>query len=107
MPRVRPVGFACSGGPGREKVLKREAAKKRIPFPITSVDTSQYGLVPTLIAEFDRVLGGGFNVNSTILVSGDPGIGKSTLLLQALYRLAEKSKTCLYVTGEESPRQIN
>ena len=56
-------------------------------------------------SEFDRVLGGGFVPGSTILIGGNPGIGKSTLLLQVSNKLASK-KTCLYVTGEESIEQI-
>ncbi len=55
--------------------------------------------------EFDRVLGGGIVYGSMILVGGDPGIGKSTLLLQAMSRLASKGKKVLYVSGEESLQQ--
>ena len=60
----------------------------------------------TGIGEFDRVLGGGVIPGSVILIGGDPGIGKTTLLLQALPRLATKAAPVLYVSGEESPRQI-
>ncbi len=56
--------------------------------------------------ELDRVLGGGLVTGSVILIGGDPGIGKSTLLLQVLAVLAERSQA-LYVSGEESPRQIS
>jgi DNA repair protein RadA/Sms len=56
--------------------------------------------------ELDRVLGGGLMVGSVVLIGGDPGIGKSTLLLQSLAFLAEQCQT-LYVSGEESPRQIS
>jgi len=59
----------------------------------------------TAIAELDRVLGGGLVEGAVVLIGGDPGIGKSTLLIQALARLSENAKT-LYVSGEESPRQI-
>ncbi len=59
---------------------------------------------PTGIEEFDRVLGGGLVAGGVVLIGGDPGIGKSTLLLQALARLAEAGTTVLYVSGEESPR---
>ncbi|HEX5773988.1 MAG TPA: DNA repair protein RadA, partial [Geomobilimonas sp.] len=58
------------------------------------------------IAEFDRVLGGGLVEGSLVLVGGDPGIGKSTLLLQATDHLARSLGSVLYVSGEESPRQI-
>src|SRR4029078_7878730 len=55
--------------------------------------------------EFDRVLGGGLVEGGVVLIGGDPGIGKSTLLLQAAARLAEQAPV-LYVTGEESPQQV-
>ncbi|RME33665.1 MAG: DNA repair protein RadA, partial [Gammaproteobacteria bacterium] len=60
---------------------------------------------PTGLTELDRVLGGGLVPGSVILLGGDPGIGKSTLLLQALMALAGRQRT-LYVTGEESPEQV-
>jgi DNA repair protein RadA/Sms len=59
----------------------------------------------TEVSEFDRVLGGGLVIGSIVLIGGDPGIGKSTLLLQTLDRLARKELTVLYVSGEESLRQ--
>jgi len=61
---------------------------------------------PTGMAELDRVLGGGMVTGSVILIGGDPGIGKSTLLLQALSALGARLST-LYVSGEESPEQIS
>ncbi|TDI62343.1 MAG: DNA repair protein RadA [Alphaproteobacteria bacterium] len=60
----------------------------------------------TGIAEFDRTLGGGAVPGTAILVGGDPGIGKSTLLLQALARMSESGLKCVYITGEESVDQI-
>ena len=63
--------------------------------------------VPTGIDEFDRVLGGGLVPGSVVLIGGDPGIGKSTLLLQAVAGLNASGRLrCLYVTGEESPQQV-
>jgi len=59
----------------------------------------------TGISELDRVLGGGIVPGSLILVGGDPGIGKSTLMLQAADRLAHAGRSVLYVSGEESPQQ--
>jgi len=59
------------------------------------------------IAEFDRVLGGGLVAGSLILIGGNPGIGKSTLLLQAMDLVGKSSGTVLYVSGEESARQIH
>ena len=61
---------------------------------------------PTAIAEFDRVLGGGLVGGSAVLVAGDPGIGKSTILLQAAASLARGGATCLYVSGEEATGQV-
>ena len=61
---------------------------------------------PTGIEEFDRVLGGGLVAGGVVLIGGDPGIGKSTLLLQALARLAEARQNVLYVSGEESGEQV-
>ncbi|MBU1235217.1 MAG: DNA repair protein RadA [Gammaproteobacteria bacterium] len=60
----------------------------------------------TGIEEFDRVLGGGLVPGAVVLIGGDPGIGKSTLLLQALSRLAEAGQPVLYVSGEESAEQV-
>ncbi|GAB4353778.1 MAG: DNA repair protein RadA [Gammaproteobacteria bacterium] len=60
----------------------------------------------TGLSELDRVLGGGLVFGSVVLIGGDPGIGKSTLLLQALAHLS-KEETVLYVTGEESPQQVS
>ncbi|HEY0634075.1 MAG TPA: DNA repair protein RadA [Gammaproteobacteria bacterium] len=62
--------------------------------------------VSTGISEFDRVLGGGLVPGAVVLIGGDPGIGKSTLLLQTLALLSERYPT-LYVTGEESPQQVS
>ena len=62
--------------------------------------------IQTGIEEFDRVLGGGLVAGGVVLIGGDPGIGKSTLLLQALSRLAEANHSVLYVSGEESGEQV-
>ena len=62
--------------------------------------------IPTDVGEFDRVLGGGLVAGSVVLIGGDPGIGKSTILLQTMVRLGEKHKT-LYITGEESLQQVS
>jgi DNA repair protein RadA/Sms len=61
--------------------------------------------LPSGIGELDRVLGGGFVRGSLVLIGGDPGIGKSTLLLQVLGRISKKSRS-LYISGEESPQQV-
>src|SRR5450631_675427 len=72
---------------------------------LSSVQASDNPRSPTGIEEFDRVLGGGLVPGGVILLGGDPGVGKSTLLLQALAAIAQDRKT-LYVTGEESAEQI-
>ena len=72
---------------------------------LAEVDAVDIPRIPTGIAEFDRVLGGGLVSGGVVLIGGDPGIGKSTLLLQALAHLAPHKKV-LYVSGEESVQQI-
>ncbi|SUO94418.1 DNA repair protein RadA [Suttonella ornithocola] len=72
---------------------------------LDQVELFQDTVIPSGISEFDRVLGGGLVRGSVVLIGGDPGIGKSTLLLQTVHHLAH-SVACLYVSGEESPRQI-
>ena len=62
--------------------------------------------IPTGIDELDRVLGGGLVAGSAVLIGGDPGIGKSTLLLQAAANLSNAGRTMVYVSGEESEGQI-
>ena len=79
---------------------------KEAPAPIHEINTAEEGRVLSGIGEFDRVLGGGLVPGSVILIGGDPGIGKSTLLLQAVAAVSRKNPTCLYVSGEESQRQI-
>ena len=72
---------------------------------LTEVNDTEIKRITTTLPELDRVLGGGLVDDSTILIGGDPGIGKSTLLLQALCELSKAHKT-LYITGEESLQQI-
>jgi len=72
---------------------------------LSEVEASEESRIPTGVEEFDRVLGGGLVPGGVVLLGGDPGIGKSTLLLQALAEIG-KSRNVLYVTGEESPQQI-
>lgn len=72
---------------------------------MAEVSVGEEPRVATGLSELDRVLGGGLVEGSVVLIGGDPGIGKSTILLQTLTHLAEKS-TALYVTGEESLQQV-
>lgn len=72
---------------------------------LSSIQAADIERTPTGISEFDRVLGGGLVEGGVVLIGGDPGIGKSTLLLQVLCHLG-KSAQAIYVSGEESPQQI-
>ncbi len=76
------------------------------PVPIDTVEMALVRRMATGIQEFDRVLGGGLVPGSLILIGGDPGIGKSTLMLQVLHRLASHNHKVLYISGEESIQQI-
>jgi len=72
---------------------------------LSEVEAAEVPRTPTGIGEFDRVLGGGLVQGAVVLIGGDPGIGKSTLLLQSLAHLSF-ARNVLYVSGEESPQQI-
>jgi len=76
------------------------------PLPISKLNMAEEDRVCTGMPELDRVLGGGLVPGSAVLIGGDPGIGKSTLLLQAMGRFASAGHRVLYVSGEESMRQI-
>lgn len=75
------------------------------PIPICDVPNQSETRIETGIGELDRVLGGGIVPGSLVLIGGDPGIGKSTLLLQAMHNLAKSAGIVLYVSGEESASQ--
>lgn len=79
--------------------------EKQVSSPINTISYDDNKRIKCNICEFDRVLGGGLVEGSVILLSGEPGVGKSTLLLQVCARLSD-TKNLLYVTGEESPSQI-
>ena len=85
---------------------RTRSSGRSVPVPIDSVAVDDEKRLETGIGEFDRVLGGGLVQGTLVLIGGDPGIGKSTLMLQALYGLAGGGKKVLYVSGEESVRQI-
>ncbi len=86
----------------RFEALAPGSAKLRT---LSEIEAKESERVPTGIAEFDRPLGGGLVAGGVVLIGGDPGIGKSTLLLQALSSLSQASKV-LYVSGEESAEQV-
>ncbi len=83
-----------------------KAVREAEVVSLSSVSTNEDERVRTGIRELDRVLGGGIVQGSLVLVGGDPGIGKSTLLLQVCQRLSDMDKKILYISGEESLRQI-
>ena len=85
---------------------KRKPASEAKPVPLSSVVASNEERVSTNMKELDRVLGGGIVRGSLVLVGGDPGIGKSTLLLQVCRNLSAQGQSVLYVSGEESLQQI-
>lgn len=80
--------------------------KRQEPVILKEISLSEDERQTTKIAELDRVLGGGIVPGSLVLVGGDPGIGKSTLLLQVCKNLADREVNVLYISGEESLRQI-
>ena len=85
---------------------KTSAISSKEPSVLSSVSLSKEDRILIGINELDRVLGGGIVPGSLTLVGGDPGIGKSTLLLQVCQKLASQGKKVLYVSGEESLKQI-
>lgn len=87
-------------------VAKHLSAVQAVPVAIDSVTLEQESRLKTGIREFDRVLGGGLVPGTLVLIGGDPGIGKSTLMLQVLHGLSKEGHKVLYVSGEESIRQI-
>lgn len=95
-----------------EEAAERSGASSRMSVPaarpirLAEVQTAGDRRIPTGVEEFDRVLGGGLVRGSIVLLGGEPGIGKSTLLLQVADSLACSGKRVLYVCGEESPAQV-
>ena len=90
--------------PGKSGIVKEERDNR--PVALKSVATDEDDRIQTKIGELDRVLGGGIVPGSLVLVGGDPGIGKSTLLLQVCQALSAGNKNILYISGEESLKQI-
>jgi len=91
-----------------EKIPERDLfgfEAEAVPTPITKILSEERERLQVGIREFDRVLGGGIVFGSVVLVGGDPGIGKSTLLLQMMSLLASNGKKVLYISGEESLQQ--
>ena len=92
--------------PGQKKEQKRPGGTGAEAQPLTEITADLTLHQSTGIPEFDRVLGGGVVEGSMLLIGGEPGVGKSTLLLQVCANLARQGRKVLYITGEESARQI-
>ncbi|MDD2684710.1 MAG: DNA repair protein RadA [Gallionella sp.] len=92
---------SVAAGKNRFSALTANASVQRL----SDVEAAEVPRTPSGIVEFDRVLGGGLVQGAVVLIGGDPGIGKSTLLLQTLAHLSV-TRNVLYVSGEESPQQI-
>ncbi|NUS44064.1 MAG: DNA repair protein RadA [Mycobacteriaceae bacterium] len=103
MDEARPLRAAAAGAVAGGLVLPTTPAT-----PISQVDAQVTRAKPTGVSELDRVLGGGLVPGSVVLLSGEPGVGKSTLLLEVAHRWAERSAAdrALYVTAEESAGQV-
>ncbi|GGG28983.1 DNA repair protein RadA [Lysinibacillus alkalisoli] len=99
---VEEVEMVAKGPRGAFKHSSSTSAKAT---PIVDIKTEQEPRVPTTLHEFNRVLGGGIVPGSLVLIGGDPGIGKSTLLLQVSAILSNAGHRVLYISGEESIRQ--
>ena len=97
------VRAAPKGEAGRARLSFRADAK---PVAYSEIESQDDARVPSGITEFDRVLGGGIVPGSLVLIGGDPGIGKSTLLLEVADKMSGQGLRVLYVSGEESERQI-
>ena len=88
---------------GTQKKVTGSPAKTQ---SLTNIDTQKVSRIKTNIEEMDRVLGGGIVPGSIMLLAGEPGIGKSTLILQVANKLATKQSSVLYISGEESGSQV-
>ena len=100
-----PAPAMTSGASASSMSAARPGARKK-PVPLSAVEETGEERFSTGFAELDRVLGGGVVAGSMILLGGDPGIGKSTILLQAARNMAASGIDVLYISGEESLRQI-
>ena len=92
-----------ASGHGAKASFKNERVK---PVSVPQIESGEEQRVTTGFKEFDRVLGGGIVKGSLTLIGGDPGIGKSTLVLQVCIGVAKQGKCVLYISGEESLQQI-
>ncbi len=93
-------------GGSSEKQIPLAAIGADRPKPLSEITLDDIDRLPVRMEEFSRVLGGGLVPGSIVLIGGEPGIGKSTLLLQIAALIGESAHPVLYVSGEESPQQI-
>ncbi len=91
---------------GHAGIIEPGQSRKPVPVPITSVEFDATPKITTGFESFDRVLGGGAPLGGAILIGGDRGIGKSTILLQSLCKMADSGSRVLYVTAEETNTKI-
>src|SRR5699024_6697512 len=98
-----------SGAPagGARSVAAARVAPEFTARPITEIDAEAARHAATGIGEFDRVLGGGLVPGAAVLLSGEPGVGKSTLLLEVAARAARGGTRVLYASAEESAAQVH
>ena len=98
---------SCQEWNSLEEQLEKSSSQRYIGISKTTplqklsqIKLEDYGRISTMIPEFDRVLGGGLVDSGVVLIGGDPGIGKSTLLLQTLANLCEAGESVVYVSGD-------
>jgi DNA repair protein RadA/Sms len=104
-PECHTWGSVLAAGP-RPAVPVAPGAPSAPARPISQIDLDSAQADPTRVSELDRVLGGGLVPGAVILLAGEPGVGKSTLLLEVAHRCAQGGRRALYVTGEESAGQV-
>ena len=111
VPGLPRVEYFCRGTFGRigacvSDFREKHSRGKSEPVSLSQVQTGEQNRILTGMCELDQVLGGGLVPGSLVLVGGDPGIGKSTLLLQVCRNLSQSLDQVLYISGEESLQQI-
>ncbi|MBI5162202.1 MAG: DNA repair protein RadA [Micrococcales bacterium] len=105
-PECQAWGSVLERGAPTVSIAPARVADARVARPITRYAVGDVQRVPSGIAEFDRVLGGGIVPGAAILLSGEPGVGKSTLLLEVASRAAANGRRVLYASAEESTGQV-
>src|SRR5713226_1978617 len=93
-------------GPGRKQAAAAQAPTRSRPVPLSQIESEAAPRRSLAWGELNRVLGGGVVPGSVVLVGGEPGVGKSTLLMHAAQQVAAKGGRVLYASGEESPQQV-